>query len=139
MKEFDENLEECGIEELYAGPAIQEFPETEGRKLPTGACYQDAWRFLIKEGEGYLVHGTVWSKDKRIGHAWVETETGYIWEPETRKFYTILGFNNAASPIEQHRYTPTEAAVMAARTKHFGPWTAEEKSQFLKNERRLYR
>lgn len=105
-------------------------------KLPhalpqTGTCYPDAWRFVIKEGEGYLVHGTVWSRGKRIGHAWVETETGYIWEPETKKFYTKLGFENGASPVEQQRYTPTEAAIMAARTKHHGPWSEQERRQHL--------
>ncbi|GAI04195.1 unnamed protein product, partial [marine sediment metagenome] len=26
---------------------------------PTGTCYEDAWRFLIKEEEGELVHGSV--------------------------------------------------------------------------------
>lgn len=100
----------------------------------TGTCYQDAWRFIIKEGEGYLVHGTVWSKDKRVRHAWVETESGYIWEPETRKFYTKLGFDNVASPVAQQRYTPTEASIMAARTSNFGPWTEQERLQYLGGE-----
>lgn len=99
--------------------------------VSSGTCYQDAWRFVIKEGEGYLVHGTVWSRDKRIGHAWVETETGWIWEPETKKFYTKLGFENVAAPVAQQRYTPTEAAIMAARTKHHGPWSEQERRQHL--------
>jgi len=116
---------------------LRKEPDT-GRLMPQteskGTCYQDAWRFLIKEKEGYLVHGTVWNGDKRIGHAWVETDTGYIWEPETKKFYTKLGFENVAAPVEQHRYDTTEASVMAARTKNFGPWSDEEASDYLKKK-----
>jgi len=111
-------------------PEQKLMPQTESK----GTCYQDTWRFLIKEKEGHLVHGTVWNGDKRIGHAWVETDTGYIWEPETKKFYTKLGFEVVASPVEQHRYTPTEAAVMAARTKNFGPWSDEEMTDYLKRK-----
>jgi len=116
---------------MRAAPTWRDVTST----LPTGTCYQDAWRFVIKEGEGHLIHGTVWNGDKRVGHAWVETETGYIWEPETKKFYTKLGFESAAAPVEQHRYTPTEASVMAARTKNFGPWTDEEVANYLKEKR----
>jgi len=99
---------------------------------PTGACYEDAWRFLRKEKEGHLVHGTVWSEDKRIGHAWVETETGYIWEPETGNFFTKLGFENVAAPIAEAKYDTTEASIMAARSQNFGPWTPEERGKWLK-------
>ncbi|MDD4984470.1 MAG: ArdC-like ssDNA-binding domain-containing protein [Dehalococcoidales bacterium] len=105
-------------------------PQTESN----GTCYQDAWRFLLKEKEGHLVHGTVWNGDKRIGHAWVETDTGYIWEPETKKFYTKLGFDNVAAPVAQYRYTVTEASVMAARTKSFGPWSDKEVADYLKKK-----
>jgi len=101
---------------------------------PKGTCYQDAWRFLIKEEEGHLVHGTVFSQGKRIKHAWVETETGYIWDPQTGKYYTTRGFNDAAAPEVEHRYNAEEAAIMAARTNNFGPWTDEERRQFLEKK-----
>ncbi len=55
---------------------------------PSGKCYEDAWRFIKKEEEGELIHGSIESQGKRIGHAWVETETGYIWEPEHNTFFT---------------------------------------------------
>ncbi len=110
---------------------------------PTGTCYPDAWRFLIKEEEGYLVHGSVVSYSlveypfglpdelRRIGHAWVETETGYIWEPQTKRFYTKGEFEGVAKPIEERRYTATEAAIMAARTSSHGPWTDEDRRMWL--------
>lgn len=101
---------------------------------PTGTCYADAWRFLIKEEEGELIHGTVFSGGRRMGHAWVETPTGYIWEPETGKYFTLLGFKDAFAPVVESRYTAEEAAIMAARTKNLGPWAEEERRQYLKEK-----
>jgi len=98
---------------------------------PTGTCYADAWRFVIKEGEGELIHGTVFSGNRRIGHAWVETSTGWVWESETGKYFTHLGFRDSFAPIIESRYTAEEAAIMAARTKHFGPWTEQERGRYL--------
>jgi uncharacterized membrane protein (UPF0127 family) len=105
---------------------------TEGK--PSGTCYADAWRFVIREGEGTLIHGTVYSGNRRIGHAWVETSTGWIWEPETGKYFTSLGFRCDFAPVEESRYTAEEAAIMAARTKHPGPWTEQERRRYLKDK-----
>ena len=99
---------------------------------PTGTCYEDAWRFLIKEEEGELIHGSVESLGKRIGHAWVEFPTGFIWEPESRQFIKKADFQAMAKPQEEARYSGTEAAIMLARVGKHGPWTKEEKEEFLK-------
>ena len=99
-----------------------------------GTCYEDAWRFLIREEEGHLIHGTVLSNGRRIGHAWVVTSTGYIWEPQTKNFYTREVFQAIAEPLDGNRYTTEQAAIMAARTKHLGPWTEEERGKFLKEK-----
>jgi uncharacterized membrane protein (UPF0127 family) len=106
---------------------------TTGEK-PDGTCYADAWRFVIKEAEGELVHGTVYSGNRRIGHAWVETTTGWIWEPQTRRYFTNLGFRHDYAPVEESRYTVEEAAIMAARIKHLGPWTEQEKRRYLEGK-----
>ncbi len=118
-----------------------QFPHTPkgqqpGEKLPqilpqTGTCYADAWRFLIKEEEGELIHGTLFSGGRRMGHAWVETLTGWVWEPETGKFFTASGFKDAFAPVIEARYTADEAAIMAARTKSLGPWSGQERLQYL--------
>jgi uncharacterized membrane protein (UPF0127 family) len=105
---------------------------TEGKL--TGTCYADAWRFLIKEGEGKLIHGTVFSGGRRMGHAWVETSTGWVWEPETGRYFTLLGFRDTFAPDVESRYTAEEAAIMAARTKHLGPWTKQQRRQYLKDK-----
>jgi len=114
---------------LEARPPETILPQT---ITPQGRCYENAWRFLIKEGEGKLVHGTVQTIDKRIDHAWVETETGYIWEPESGEFMESAYFDEIAKPEVEAEYTPEEAAIMVVRVKNLGPWTIEERRQFLK-------
>ncbi|MBA7656166.1 hypothetical protein ES703_64081 [subsurface metagenome] len=98
---------------------------------PVGTCYEDAWRFLIKEEEGELIHGSVESLGRRIGHAWVELPTGYIWEPESGRFIKKADFQAMAKPQEEVRYSVDEAAIMLARVGKHGPWTEQER-QMLK-------
>jgi len=43
-------------------------------------------------------------------------------------------FYERAKPRVEARYTAEEAAVMAARTKNFGPWTERERRQYLKKK-----
>ncbi len=100
----------------------------------TGTCYADAWRFLIKEEEGTLVHGTIFSGGRRMGHSWVETSTGWIWEPQTGRYFTLLGFRDTFAPDKESRYTAEQAAIMAARTKHLGPWAEQERQSYLKDK-----
>jgi len=101
------------------------------KRKPSGTCYADAWRFVIKEGEGELIHGTVFSGNCRIGHAWVETSTGWTWEPESGRYFTHLGFRDSFAPIIESRYTAEEAAIMAARTRKLGPWSEKERRRYL--------
>ena len=111
---------------------------THGNKLPQtitssqGKCYEYAWRFLLKVQEGELIHGTVLSEGRRIGHAWVELTSGHIWEPQTGQLYTPKAFAIAAGPKEESKYAVTEAATMVARTKNFGPWSEEEVRRWLR-------
>jgi len=123
-----------GTKEVKPAPSGEgERPQVSTKVIPMGTCYEDAWRFLIREEEGYLIHGTVSSDGKRIGHAWVETLTGYIWEPETKKFYTPEAFQKSVNPVEEQRYTVEQATIMASRTHNLGPWTEEER-HFLKEK-----
>ncbi|MDD4985215.1 MAG: DUF192 domain-containing protein [Dehalococcoidales bacterium] len=139
---IDGRLKEIDVIALRDGTIFQKSfvpkrssPATANDKgKPAGTCYADAWRFLIKKEEGKLVHGTVYSGNRRIGHAWVETDSDFIWEPQTGKYFTNLGFRDAFAPVEDHRYTPEQAAIMVARIRHFGPWTEEERSRFLKDK-----
>jgi hypothetical protein len=107
-------------------PATNVLPQT-----LMGTCYQDAWRFVIREEEGELVHGSVYSGGRRLNHAWVETMTGWVWEPETKQYIPKANFYYTYAPIVEARYTPEQAAIMAARTMNNGPWTAEERRLYL--------
>lgn len=102
------------------------------RSLQYGTCYEDAWRYLIKEGEGTLIHGSVQlsAEGPRVNHAWVELPTGWVWEPQTGQYFTIEDFK-VLSPTEEHRYTVEEAAIMVARVGNHGPWTGEERNMWL--------
>jgi hypothetical protein len=64
----------------------------------------------------------------------VETETGYIWEPESGAFMKKAYFYERAKPRVEARYTAEEAAIMATRTKNLGPWTEQERCQYLKKK-----
>ena len=119
------------LDELWESSAQPQKSITPAVVKPTGTCYADAWRFLIKEGEGELIHGTVFSSGRRLGHAWIETSTGWIWEPETGRYFTRLGFRDAFAPQIESQYTAEEAAIMAARTKNLGPWSEQERRQYL--------
>jgi len=122
------------LDELWESSAQPQKMTATIEGKPTGTCYADAWRFLIKEGEGELIHGTVFSGNRRIGHAWVKTSTGWIWEPETGRYFTRLGFRDSFAPIIESRYTAEEAAIMAARAKNLGPWTEQERRRYLKDK-----
>lgn len=117
-----------GITKPIGNPNTKALPPAEEVK---GTCYEDAWRFLIKQEEGELVHGTVESLGKRIGHAWVELDTGFIYEPQTARFFEPDVFKRAFSPVEDARYTVEEAAIMVARVGKHGPWTDEERTKWL--------
>lgn len=121
VKENDDLLEECGQEELYPEPLF-------------GECYAEAWRFLLREEEGVLVHGRVFAGAplQPINHAWVELPTGFIWEPSSQSLIKIDEFKSAFKPEEDYRYDIKQAAIMATRTRNLGPWTKEERGEFLK-------
>jgi len=97
-----------------------------------GTCYEDAWRFLIKEEDGSLIHGSLQLSEEggRVNHAWVELPTGFVYEPQTKTFFSLKDLG-IFSPIEEHRYTSEQAAIMVARTGNMGPWTDEERSMWL--------
>jgi len=95
-------------------------------EVTKGTCYEDAWRFLMKEEEGELIHGSVTGADGRtVKHAWVELPTGYIWEPETKSFFKKSVFEKTFKPTEDARYTVEEAAIMAAKKGYHGAWAEE--------------
>ncbi len=127
-------LSELQLEGAFANSTAGITGAAPGVGKPTGTCYANAWRFLIREGEGELIHGTVFSGGRRMGHAWVVTSSDWVWEPETGRYFTRLGFSDAFAPAIESRYTAEEAAIMAARTKNLGPWSEQERRRYLKGK-----
>ena len=107
---------------MLAKFAFNDVPHAAG--LVKGTCYQDAWRYLIRQEAGTLVHGSIIGADgRRVNHAWVVTDAGYVWEPQTKRYFSADTFSNTMKPITDASYTPEEAAIMAARAKNLGPWS----------------
>ena len=89
-----------------------------------GNCYQEAWRFIFGRGpyddECTLIHGTIRFGGREAGHAWIELESGWIWDAQNT-FMRPETFA-ALEPKEIRRYTKVEAIKLAARHGHYGPW-----------------
>ena len=96
-----------------------------------GTCYQDAYHFVQKQ-EGLLIHGQIFSPaDKRfIQHAWVDLETGWMWEPETKQYFRKEQFDEVFKPKVEATYSRTEAAIKAVKSKHYGPWESSSNPHF---------
>ena len=120
LKEVSDILTEEATREWSGGNPQEE--ETWLERL--GGCYQLAWRFIIKEDEGWLIHGRVFGgmPPRWIEHAWVELPTGLVYEPVADTFYEKDTFYQGYKAEELHRYTPTEAAKLCMKFGHYGPW-----------------
>ncbi len=109
--------------------SVEEYSK-EHKPLPTGTCYSDAWRYVMHNIDGVLVHGSIVGLYGRINHAWVELSDGTVWDPSsqakmfTEKYYSLV------DPIVEDRYTADEAAHMLNVGYH-GPWTAEERMKHI--------
>jgi len=116
----------AGTMTIYKQVYVQTYGESGNPNTTAGTCYEDAWRFQIKQEEGILVHGSVTGADGVTRkHAWVELPTGFIYEPQTARFFKADVFKRAFNPKEDARYTVEEAAKQAARKGYHGAWAEE--------------
>jgi len=99
---------------------------------PTGTCYQDAWRYVMRHVEDHpvLAHGTIVGLRGRMNHAWVELPDGTVWDPSAQVPMPIEKYYSLVDPIVEDRYTADEAAHMLSVGKH-GPWSAEERMKYI--------
>ena len=100
-----------------------------------GRCYILALEFLIKNellNSYILIHGSVEARNpeakekKRIFHAWIETDAGYVYEPVTDSFIKLEDFERISNPIRIKSYSTMEAFLLANKNNHYGPWTEED-------------
>jgi hypothetical protein len=79
-------------------------------------CYELAGRAMAEEpgAEKFtLVHGY---HPKYLGHAWIETGDGRVYDPSTNAYTPIEDYPGVA----EHRYTRREAAEIICANRHFG-------------------
>lgn len=89
-----------------------------------GRCYELNARKVAFEGmEGDLVQGSIQGfGNPRIGHAWVELDDGRVYDAVLDRYFTQEAWVAFASPVEDARFSRTEAMIQAAKTGHWGPW-----------------
>jgi len=104
------------------------------RPKRSGHCYELALHHILGMQEGTLIHGEVYSYllGRVIDHAWVETETGFIYEPESCRYFRKDQLYKEFKMKELQRYSVREAANMALGTETYGPWTEEQRKQFIR-------
>jgi hypothetical protein len=134
---IEEELERAGREkeDLLWAPFVQYAPSWVSRKMKDmetrqGKCYELAWTYVAYGDEGStLVHGEVLNPTlgRMMGHAWVITETGSVYEPVSDLYFPKDDLYKTFKMKEINTYTPTEARKMTLQTKNYGPWTDEER------------
>ena len=94
-----------------------------------GKCYELAVKHIIEQQEGTLIHAEVYSftLKRMIGHALVETETGFIYEPVVNRYFRKEDLYPKYKIKELTRYSIEEALLMVLREDNYGPWEDQRK------------
>ena len=92
-----------------------------------GRCYELAVKHVWEYEEGTVIHALVWSPNlkRMIGHALVETDTGYIYEPVTGFYWEKAELYREYKIKEIARYDLEQVSINCLKFKHFGPWHNE--------------
>lgn len=89
-----------------------------------GRCYELAYQHILTQEECILIHAEVFSPKLKcmIGHALVETETGFIYEPVSELYFEKDWLYATYKIKELSRYTAREALMKALEEGTYGPW-----------------
>ncbi len=91
-------------------------------KTRIGRCYELAGRYQSNNG-GILVHGSIEGfGNPRLDHAWVVNNDGSVHEAILQEDLEPYIFEQLFNPEENSRYDRFEAALLALKSKHWGPW-----------------
>lgn len=107
--------------------AAQAAGTTPGTTFP-GRCYEMAGRYILDRGDDadvQLVHGTVNQSPfdaVRIGHAWIETTDGKVFDGTTQQWYERDSYYRVFNAEAERTYTATEARAQLLRTRNWGCW-----------------
>ncbi len=106
------------INETYYNPN-----KNEPLKDRLGRCYELAGRFANHNEGSILVHGSIEGfGNPRINHAWVILDPNTIWEPTGNKEWLKDVFENVFHPVEDDRFTSTQANINLLKHMNWGPW-----------------
>lgn len=82
-------------------------------------CYELAGKGLFKDPSWTLVHGVAhrWN----LGHAWLQ-KGAWIYDPVADRCLPASEYEATYEARAERRYSAKEAAELAVRTRHWGPW-----------------
>lgn len=121
---------------FYADKPTEVKPDTSeakytssGKKFP-GQCYEKAAQYIALNPEAFsgkrkdfkLVHGTLSDGNMVIGHGWVETASGKVFDGTQQKFYDKADYYAKFRVVVEREYTYEESRKMMTKYKHYGPW-----------------
>src|SRR5262245_15770440 len=97
--------------------------------MKRGHCYRRALKRLFKQKDvrGWrLVHGFAFVGGNVPGkHAWLLLPDGRVWDPTENAYATAEEYKAARRSTPVREYTRLQAARLAAKHGHYGPWYDE--------------
>ena len=104
------------------------YPECRVPRVRTrrGRCYELALKGMMRSPRWLLVHGYFDCRGAIVGHAWLLCE-GKIFCPTMDRLFHEPTYYAKHQTVPIVTYTVREAAKMAIRYKHYGPWIEAEK------------
>jgi hypothetical protein len=91
-----------------------------------GRCYELAFKVMLDEpgAETFaLVHGYVHMHGHALGHAWIETGDGRVYDTGLDRYMPRDEYAAERGAVIERRYTRMKAVQLAADTGNYGgPW-----------------
>jgi hypothetical protein len=85
-------------------------------------CEPGAEKFALVHGRVCQLKGGHADPDLVIGHAWIETEDGTIYDPVLDQYTRWGEYAAERGAVIERRYTHAEAMETLLKFRHFGPW-----------------
>jgi len=125
----------------FAREATERDYEPDDRR---GRCYELAGGWIIDHAMYLtdveaasavrLVHGRIHNPTDggnftAVDHAWIEVEGSRVWEPVLNRWYGLDVFEELFKVERYDSYSYMEARELLLATKHYGPWSFEEREE----------
>jgi hypothetical protein len=101
-----------------------------GQNMRRGNCYRRALNRLFKQEDARgwrLVHGFAFVGGMVPGaHAWLRLPDGRVWDPTDNAYMAAQSYKAARRGAPVREYTRRQAARLALKHGHVGPWYDEK-------------